>query len=100
MLADARLGDVVEDQDLVGMAVDEADGLRKMFFENEDVVAKARGKKGAHAGVEVVAGDKVVVWLRLNDMPKGDELLLGSERGEDAGRLWVSQRDSSRRRRE
>ena len=38
---DARLGNVIQDENLIGMAVYELDGCGKVFFEDQDVVAEA-----------------------------------------------------------
>ena len=80
--ADGRFGDVIEDEDLVGMAIDEADGGGKLVVEDEDVVGEIAGAQLREAGVEVGA-IHVRVGLGLEDVANAFESGVGGEAVEE-----------------
>ncbi len=83
---DGGFGDVIEDEGLVGVAVDEADGFLELAGEDEDVVDERGGGEVGDAGVEV-GGVEEVGRLGLDDVAEAfEEGVRGEafeERGED-----------------
>ena len=71
---DARLGDVIQDEHLIGMAVYEGQRLRKMALVNQNVVDQADVPKRAYAPVEIVSQNIVVVGIILQNMAQSLEL--------------------------
>ena len=88
-LGDVGLSDVVQDEELVGVLVDEADGLGEVALEDEEVVGEVGGGKEADAGVEVWAEDEVGVGFGLDDVAEAFEVGVGEEGGEDCGEVWA-----------
>jgi hypothetical protein len=70
---------VVEDEGLVGVAVDEFDGGGEMALEDEDVVAQLEIAQSADAFVEVFAQDVARVELVLDEVAYGAEFGVAGE---------------------
>ncbi len=58
-----RLGNVIENENLIRMAIDEFDCLWKMLSEDEQIVAQSIAFKKPDARVEIAA--QHVVWIGL-----------------------------------
>jgi hypothetical protein len=68
-----RLGNVVEDEDLLGMLVHEPNRLRQVTFEDQDVVTKVQPGQVRDATIEIIAKHVVVVGFGLKDMTDAAE---------------------------
>ena len=75
---DFGFGDVVEDEDLLRMTVDEADGFFELALKDEDVVDEVGLGEGADAAVEV-GGVEEAFGFGLDYVAEADELWLGCE---------------------
>lgn len=90
--ADGRLGDVIEDKNLVGMTIDEADGGGKLVVDNEDVVGEIAGAELRESGVEVGA-IHVCVGLSLEDVANTFERGMVGEAVEEIADGGIGERE-------
>ena len=89
---DGRLRDVIEDEDLVRVAIDKTDGSGKLVVDDEDVVGEVRGVELRDAGIEVGA-IHVRVWLGLQDVANAFETWIGGKAREEIGDGGIDERD-------
>ena len=78
---DFGFGDVVENEDLLRMPVDEANGFFELALEDEDVVDEAGFGEGADASVEIGIAEKAR-GFGLDYVAEAYEFWLGCEFGE------------------
>jgi hypothetical protein len=90
--ADGRLRDVIEDEDLVGMAIDEANRCGKLVMDDEDVVGEIAGGELGEAGVEIAA-IHVRVGLGLEDVADAFERGIDGEAVEEIADGGIDERD-------
>ena len=90
--ADGRFGDVVEDEDLVGVAIDEADGRGQLVVDDEDVVGEIEDAEMEDA---VVEGDaiEVRVGFGLEDVTDAFEGRAAGEFLEQRRAAGIGERD-------
>lgn len=65
LVFDARLGEVVEDEGLLGVTVDELDGSGQVTLEDQDVVPQLEIQQRVDAFVEIPAEDESRIGLVL-----------------------------------
>ena len=78
-LGNARLGDVIDHEGLIRMAIHKLDGLRQVLVEDEDVVEQVVLLKTSNALIEGVAQDEVIVGLVVHHVAHALELLVSSK---------------------
>ena len=83
---------MVQDENLIGMAVDEADGSGQLRVVDEDVVGEVEGAQLREAGIEVGA-IHIGVGFGLQDVADAFESGIGRERREDCGDGGIDEGD-------
>ena len=73
---------VVEDEGLLGKALDEAPGDRQVPRVGQDVVGELQPGELGDPAAKILAQQELVIGLVLHDVPQADELLASSEAGE------------------
>ena len=90
--ANRRLGDVIEDEDLVRVVIHEANGGGELVMDDEDVVREAGVAQAGDSCVEIGAGH-VLVGLSLQDVAHGFERGVGGEAFEQTANRGIDERN-------
>jgi len=90
---DAGLGEVIDDECLIGVFVDELDGVWEMALEDEDVVSQMISGKLTDAAVEICAEDVIFVGLILQDVADSAEFGIGGEFFKNSADVRIGERD-------
>jgi hypothetical protein len=87
------LGEVIENERLIGKLVDEFDGGGKLARVDEEVVAEAKLAQEADAAHEIRADEEAVVRLILGNVADSHEARVAGEACEILDHAWVAQID-------
>ena len=90
---DNGLGDVVDDERLLGMLINKFHSLREMSLKDEDIVYEPVIIKFCDTTVELGAKDLTVFRLILHHMADGLELTVLDEALEMATHVFIRQRN-------
>src|SRR5690242_3786414 len=67
---DSRFCDVIDNEDLIGMAIDKFNRLRKMPFEDQDVVNETELLNFIDSRIEIAMQNKIGIGFIVNDVPQ------------------------------